>query len=369
MSLIKRIHEQLVPEKMELGMQPYVHLIYLFFFFFSLYFKQPEGTDIVIIAIGLVCFLFCYFRAYWYSGKTLLAYITAICLIAVAMSEINWGGATFFVYAAAFCGALQHRKQAFIILLAIITFVICYTLLTDKPIYFGIASIFMSFIIGIINIYQFEVALKNSALKQSQQEIKILAQTAERERISRDLHDLLGHSLSVITLKSELAGKILKKGGTSKQALTEIKAVEELSRETLAQVRNAVTGYNKATLSAELLQAKVATNAASIELITDLQVDHLPEKMESELALIVREAITNVVRHANTTKVWIKLTEQNSQLNLTVSDEGQGPIDAQNSGINNMKTRIEKLAGTMTISCQPHVKLLFSCPITGEVHD
>lgn len=224
----------------------------------------------------------------------------------------------------------------------------------------------MSITVGLLNIHNSEVLKKNKALKQSQQETQHLAKIAERERISRDLHDLLGHSLSVITLKSELASKMIDKGISLEKIKTEIKAVEELSRKTLAQVRDAVKGYNVATIKGELLQVKVATQAADIELIASIEVESLPIKVESELALIIREAITNVIRHAKTKKVWVVLKQVATKLTLTISDQGQISMRKEQSGMQNMRTRIDQLGGKMEVENDPNTQLIFTLHIAEK---
>jgi two-component system sensor histidine kinase DesK len=226
----------------------------------------------------------------------------------------------------------------------------------------------MSITLGLLNINRTEVLKKNKALKQSQQETKHLAKIAERERISRDLHDLLGHSLSVITLKSELAGKMIDKGVSPEKIKTEIKEVEELSRKTLAQVRDAVKGYNIATIKGELLQVRVATEAAKIELIANIELESLPTNFESELALIIREAITNVIRHAETEKVWIDLKKVATHLILTISDQGKITTIKEQSGMQNMRTRINQMGGEMNVVNTPNTQLKFTLPIPEKGH-
>jgi two-component system sensor histidine kinase DesK len=248
----------------------------------------------------------------------------------------------------------------------VLAFIIFYSVITDKSSYFWLPAIFMSITLGLLNINRTEILKKNKALKQSQQETKHLAKIAERERISRDLHDLLGHSLSVITLKSELAGKMIDKGLPSEKIKIEIKAVEELSRKTLAQVRDAVKGYNIATIKGELLQVRVATEAAKIELIENIELESLPTGIESELALIIREAITNVIRHAETEKVWIVLKQVATHLTLTISDQGQITAIKEQSGMQNMRTRINKMGGEMNVASVPNTQLKFTLPITAK---
>jgi two-component system sensor histidine kinase DesK len=366
MTLLLKIHHFLIPQGEDIGYSVYSNLLFLSLFFGNLYFRPVHGIELAIVVAGLIAFLVLYFRAFSIQGNELAGYIAAICLIGVALSEITFGGNIFFVYSAAFSGEFYHKRKAFLSLILVLVFTALYAVITDKSSYFWLPAIFMSITLGLLNIHNSEVLKKNKALKQSQQETQHLAKIAERERISRDLHDLLGHSLSVITLKSELASKMIDKGISLEKIKTEIKAVEELSRKTLAQVRDAVKGYNVATIKGEILQVKVATQAADIELIASIEVESLPIKIESELALIIREAITNVIRHAETKKVWIVLKQVATQLTLTISDQGQITTRKEQSGMQNMRTRIDQLGGKMAVENDPNTQLTFTLHITGK---
>ena len=366
MNLLRKIHHFLIPQGEDVGYSVYSNLLFLSLFFGNLYFRPVQGIELAIVVAGLITFLVLYFRAFSVQEHELAWYIAAICLIGVALSEITFGANVFFVYAAAFSGEFYHKRKALLSLLLVLAFTALYAVITDKSSYFWIPAIFMSITLGLLSIHHAEVLKKNKALKQSQQETKHLAKIAERERISRDLHDLLGHSLSVITLKSELAGKMVDKGISLEKIKTEIKAVEELSRKTLAQVRDAVKGYNVATINGELLQVKIATQAAKIELIASIEVESLPINVESELALIIREAITNVIRHAETEKVWIVLKQVTTHLTLTISDQGQITTNKEQSGMQNMRTRIAHLGGKMAVRNAPKTQLTFTLPITEQ---
>ncbi|NQY63168.1 MAG: sensor histidine kinase [Alteromonadaceae bacterium] len=366
MNLLLKIHHFLIPQGEDIGYSVYSNLLFLSLFFGNLYFRPVHGIELAIVVAGLFTFLVLYFRAFSVQGNELAVYIAAICLIGVGLSEITFGGNIFFVYAAAFSGEFYHKRKAFLSLILVLVFTALYAVITDKSSYFWLPAIFMSITLGLLNIHNSEVLKKNKALKQSQQETQHLAKIAERERISRDLHDLLGHSLSVITLKSELASKMIDKGISLEKIKTEIKAVEELSRKTLAQVRDAVKGYNVATIKGEILQVKVATQAADIELIASIEVESLPIKVESELALIIREAITNVIRHAETKKVWIVLKQVTTQLTLTISDQGQITMRKEQSGMQNMRTRIDQLGGKMEVENDPNTQLTFTLHIAEK---
>ena len=362
MNLIKIIHQKLLPPPLNLGYIPYLSLAYLSIFFANIYFNPVSGWQLVALIGGVSIFLICYFRAFWCHGALLGFYIGAILVIGIAMSQLNWGASVFFVYSAVMCSGFKRQKTSLLGLFAVIALISAYSILTQQSGYFWIPAIVFSAIIGLIVIDQAETDRNNQALKLSQQQIQALAQTAERERISRDLHDILGHSLSVITLKSELASKMIDKNLPLAQIRAEIKAVEQLSRETLAQVRGAVAGYNQATIVTEVLKAQVATDAAGIELIVNIAPIDLPPPIESQLALVIREAITNVVRHADTDQAWITLNEDQHQLRLTIRDQGKIGVYQANAGLNNMKERIEKIGGTMHLTTLPTTMLQFVLP-------
>jgi two-component system sensor histidine kinase DesK len=366
MNLLSKIHHFLLPQGEDIGYSVYSNLLFLSLLFGNFYFRPVNGIELAIVVAGLITFLVLYFRAFSVQQHELALYIAAICLIGVGLSEVTFGANIFFVYAAAFCGEFYNKRKAFLSLILVLVFTAFYAVITDKSSYFWIPAIFMSITLGLLNIHHSEVLKKNKALKQSQQETKQLAKIAERERISRDLHDLLGHSLSVITLKSELAGKMIDKGISLDKIKAEIKAVEQLSRKTLAQVRDAVKGYNVATINGEILQVKVATEAANIELIASIEVESLPLNVESELALIIREAITNVIRHAETEKVWIVLKNVTTHLILTISDQGQITTNKEQSGMQNMRTRIAHLGGKMEVENTPNTQLTFTLPISQQ---
>ena len=128
-------------------------------------------------------------------------------------------------------------------------------------------------------------------------------------------------------------------------------------------MRDAVKGYNIATIKGELLQVRVATEAAKIELFASIEVESLPASIESELALIIREAITNVIRHAETEKVWIALKQVATHLTLTISDQGQITTKKEQSGMQNMRTRINQMGGEMNVVNAPNTQLKFTLPM------
>lgn len=162
-------------------------------------------------------------------------------------------------------------------------------------------------------------------LREARATVAHLAATEERLRLARDLHDLLGHSLSLITLKSELAGRMLP--DRPHEAAQQVADIERVSRQALVDVREAVSGYRRPTLTAELAAARGALRAAGIAARV-----HVPEPVpglatdaESALAWALREAVTNVVRHSGAATCVVALATGGTTATLTVSDDGRGP--------------------------------------------
>jgi two-component system sensor histidine kinase DesK len=186
----------------------------------------------------------------------------------------------------------------------------------------------------------------NRKLRKANEEIEHLAKLAERERIARDLHDVLGHTLSVITLKSELAGKLIDRD--PRRAGKEIREVEEISRQALAEVRDAIRGYRAKGLAAELAQAKATLETAGVSVQCDAATTvQLPAMQESVLSLAVREGVTNVVRHAGASKCSLRIEQQNGSCRLEIADDGQGFSSMEGNGLRGMRERVEMLGGTL----------------------
>jgi two-component system sensor histidine kinase DesK len=189
-----------------------------------------------------------------------------------------------------------------------------------------------------------------------------LAKVAERERIARDLHDVLGHTLSVITLKSELAGKLMDRD--PQRAGQEIREVEQISRQALSDVRDAIRGYRSKGLVAELAQAKSTLETAGLMVHVDAATSmQLPPMQESVLSLAVREAVTNVVRHAKARTCRLRIEQQNGTCRLEVADDGQGFTSMEGNGLRGMRERVEMLGGTLERRNKSGTTLTVTLPI------
>ncbi|MGW2419839.1 sensor histidine kinase [Streptomyces sp. NPDC001709] len=189
-------------------------------------------------------------------------------------------------------------------------------------------------------------------LRKARATVAQLAANEERLRLARDLHDLLGHSLSLITLKSELAGRMLP--DHPGKAAQQVADIEQVSRQALVDVREAVTGYRRPRLAAELAGAQVALTAAGViaEVPAEPDLDGVPEESEAALAWALREAVTNVVRHSGAEKCLIQLTHRQTLdgavLELSVEDNGSGGSGSgPGNGLTGLTERLEKTGGAL----------------------
>lgn len=192
----------------------------------------------------------------------------------------------------------------------------------------------------------------NQQLSLAREQIARLAVGEERLRFARDLHDLLGHSLSVIALKSELAGRLIK--ASPGLAAHEVEDIEQVARDSLREVRDAVAGYRQPTLKAELAGAREALTAAGIELRAEDEHASLPPAIEAVLAWAVREGTTNVMRHSQAKRCAIRILKKDGSATVEIVDDGQGGTPEPGSGLRGLRERVLERGGTLTAEPLPH---------------
>ncbi|MEN3282129.1 MAG: two-component system, NarL family, sensor histidine kinase DesK [Solirubrobacteraceae bacterium] len=201
--------------------------------------------------------------------------------------------------------------------------------------------------IGAAMVAMGEIMRANRELHDARADLARLAVADERERFARDLHDLLGHSLSVIALKAQLARRRLP--GDPEAALDEVGDIETVSRDALREVREAVSGYRKPALDAELQGARTALDAAGIETTIDRPAVELPADVEAVLAWTVREAATNVIRHSGASHSTIRVVPALDQASVEIVDDGPGinGSDGGGTGLTGLRERLRQAGGRL----------------------
>ncbi len=282
--------------------------------------------------------------------------------IAVAFTPFNAGAAILLVYAAAVVGSFHPRRVAMRWFVAMTVLCGVFIALSTIPLPWRFAALgpplVLIWVIGLICV-ESAADMRSSQLHQAQ--VEHLATVAERERISRDLHDLLGQTLTGIVVRSQLAQRLVALDPPA--GIAEMAAVEKAAREALSEVRATVSGLRHVDLDAELTVARDALTAAGVDLIVQRDPDLvLTPSAETALGLALREAITNVVRHARATRCVVHLRGVGEQVSLDVSDDGVGSAAPDGTGLTGMRERIGALGGDVRRNGHGGTSLLVTVP-------
>ena len=351
------VHRKLLPNASWAGWTPYLWLIYLGFFFVQ-WPGMPAWnvTQWVFSIAAAAVFLVLYFRSYSCTPRQLVTVLVGIATLGYIFVTYTGNGHTFIIYA---CALTAHygnlRKSLTALGLILLGFAIETSVMYFMPgwefahsVWFSVPTVVIGGVIGAANAWFADDEAKRRVIVQSQEEIRRLAATAERERIARDLHDLLGHTLTLVTVKAELAARLLERDAAG--AAREVRELERISREALRQVREAVGGYRSGGVAGELVNARVALNAAKVELSAEVDGQGCPPTHDNLFALVLREAVTNIVRHAGARHCSVRLYCHDRTAELVIEDDGRGGKLKEGNGIRGMRERLAALDGSLEIA-------------------
>ncbi len=341
---------------------PYIWLGYLIFFLWGPVVGHTSWQQWVATGAGLVAFLFFYFAFFRTRMPWTLVCVGCIATLGILYAPFNGGAANFFIYAASMVPfAVATELSAALLIAALVAIAGLEGWVLHLHNGFLFPAMFLSTFIGAGNIYFAQRTRHIQKLRMAHAEIEHLAKVAERERIARDLHDVLGHTLSVITLKSELAGKLIDRDPA--QAKAEIRDVEQTARQALADVRHAIGGYRSKGLAAEIKQAQATLETAGVQAEVQSSLLELPATQEGVLALILREAVTNVVRHARASHCRLEFERLNGHCRMEIHDNGQGGPALEGNGLRGMRERVEALGGSLLRDTSRGTRLIIQLPI------
>ncbi|WP_223807327.1 sensor histidine kinase [Montanilutibacter psychrotolerans] len=354
-----RVHHWLLPQERQLGWAPVFMLGYLAFLFLPFVldgggdhgmngWNQVVNGRLWLTLLSLVGFLPAYFAAYRATGPRLVAYMLAIAGLCYALLPFNPFANTYLIYAAGFAattGRALWPRVAWLV--ALLAGLLAEVLLLGYPMFVFAVTIIIAVAVFVSTHLMGENTRKRAELKLSHDEVRRLAALAERERIGRDLHDLLGHTLSLVALKSELAGKLLERDPTASRR--EIDDVTRVAREALSQVRGAVSGIRAAGVAAELASAKLLLDCDGVSFQYQRSDLALTPELETVLALTLREAVTNIQRHARARHARVSLVADGNEAVLRIDDDGRGGALVPGNGLVGMRERVESLGGRLRV--------------------
>ncbi|MBW3491593.1 MULTISPECIES: sensor histidine kinase [Bacillus] len=365
--MIEKKRFEFFPKHM--GFFPYMWLVYLLFPIYNL--TQVSGWKLVIGIGMLIVFIITYRQLYFVQRTFVLwACIQMIltCLFAVFYNPFM----IFFGFFTASAMGFAPSKKAFRVLLCLLVvmlgaFIFINVNQLTIPSLVNIVPMFILMLLtpfGMRNFNQKKM-LKNQ-LNEANEQIKDLVKREERQRIARDLHDTLGHTLSLITLKSQLVEKLIVKNPD--RASMEAKEITQTSRTALKQLRELISDMRMITVEEELEQIKAILQAANIELEVKQEANSssLSPIEQNILGMCLREAVTNVVKHSKAKACTVSILESQGELILKVEDNGVG-LEEQNhdgNGIRGMKERISLIDGVVELdTINPGTLLTVKVPI------
>lgn len=360
---------RIYPDHAETGDMPLYVLIYSLFIFLLPLLTGSQGiarwgllTFWGATVVAYLIFLRLYFQGWWLRDRQLFKPIIGIAALGLLLLPINTGAQMMIVYAAAFAARLESLRMALLSLAALSAVFLLLAaylglpMLTLSPNVLAILAVFS------VNRFSFDSERRRALLQLSQNEVAQLAQSAERNRIAADLHDLLGHTLSLVALKAELARKLVSRAPA--QAEQELAELEAIARNSLQEVRRTVHGLHSAEFSVELAKSRLVLGAADMQLHSDIAELRLPAAVEAVLASALREAINNVVRHSKARVVRIRLCEHEHAAVLNISDDGRArELPREGFGLRMLRQRINDAGGTLTLECTQGLTLELRLPL------
>ncbi|MBJ8077656.1 sensor histidine kinase [Bacillus cereus group sp. N12] len=351
--MIEKKRIEVFPKHM--GFFPYMWLVYLLFPIYNL--TQVSGWKLVM-GIGMLIVFIITYRQLYFVQKTFVLWAFIQMILTFLFAIFYNPFMIFFGFFTASSMGFAPSKKVFRVLLCLLVvmlgaFVFVNMNQLTPANLVNIVPMFILMLLtpfGMRNFNQKKM-LKNQ-LNEANEQIKDLVKREERQRIARDLHDTLGHTLSLITLKSQLVEKLIVKN--PERASVEAKEITQTSRTALKQLRELISDMRMITVEEELEQIKAILQAANIELEIEQEASasSLSPIEQNILGMCLREAVTNVVKHSKATQCTVSVLESQGELILKVEDNGIGLEDQSNdgNGIRGMKERIALIDGFVELN-------------------
>ncbi|KRF05961.1 histidine kinase [Paenibacillus sp. Soil766] len=341
------------------GLSPYVWVVFYILPFYFI-FRSSTTYHIVLGTIMIMVFFSCYVLSFVSKGWIVYFWTSVQIIISIIMAVV-FSYVYFSLFLAFFIGTMKS-KAGFITLYCIhlVTTIVTinYGLVAQNPVYFDqlpfiIISVIAVILIPVTTFNRNRSEQLQGQLEDANKRISELVKLEERQRIARDLHDTLGQKLSLIGLKSDLAGKLISKNPA--QAQIEINDVRQTARIALKEVREIVTQMRGTRLVEEIFRIKQILKAAEIDLVLegDPKLTNTSLINENVLSMCLKESITNIIKHSSATTCSISIEPSPSDLVIKVEDNGIGMtkecLVLLGNGLRGMKERLEFVNGCMEI--------------------
>ncbi len=324
-------------------------------------FYQGSRLDWVGLAVAGPLFLALYALSHATRRRVSLTGLSGLTMLGVLYVPPNPEASGIFAFVAAIYAARRPRcRVLWGYLLGINVVLLAEALLFHLNLWTWIGGGGGALLFALLVLLNARERETNRQLRVAQEEISRLAKVSERERITRDLHDVLGHTLSLIAMKSELAQKRF--GMNPQQALVEAQEIEVLSREALVRVRDALHGYSTAPFQQEVERISAALQSVGLEVKCDVDGVELSPIQASVFGMVLQEAATNIMRHAYAGRCEIKLHSTPDAVCLLVADNGRSAAGYNGFGLRGMEERLRLLGGSLRVIADQGTRLEASLP-------
>ena len=342
--------------------RPWIWLIFSIYYFVPMYYMELDAHQYVFLMGAYILFVILYLWATSLKTHQMWKPIVAIVAIALAVTPISPGSSSIFPYIGFLIGFSYSTRTYLALLAGSIIGIIGLQFYYQYPVpFFAFPAISGTVAIslwGYIERIRFSSRVR---WLQSREEIQQLAIIAERERIARDLHDILGHSLSSIALKAELAEKLLKQE-KKLEAQQHVAELHQIARDSLSLVRQTVSGYKHRGLSGEVIQLcdKLRQNGFSVDI--NGEIPTLSPRAETALILALTELTTNVLRHSNGNHCQLSFSADSDNITISMQDNGCIRSITPGNGLNGIQERLHALAGDISAQINNGCRFDISLP-------
>ncbi|MDQ0463327.1 two-component system sensor histidine kinase DesK [Caulobacter ginsengisoli] len=354
--IARRRRWSLLPRRHAQNWEIYASLLFLFFYFTGA--PHASAAGIAASVLAALVFLALYFASYWVPPSLAAAPIAAIALLGTLLLGAHPGASVFLCYAASLACYLFPLRYGVACAVAVLAVFLLRAGAAGYPQTYLAMNSLVIVAVAAIYLQARRSALITERLHLREAELASIHRASERRRIAHDLHDQLAQKLVVISLKADLARR---QPGAADQGLAEI---GEAARDTLATVRRVVSGYSARAFVEDLRQAEELLRLSGVEPVIDAQLpDSLTERQECFLALIMGEAVTNVVRHARAKSCRIHVQAEAGQLVLEVADDGRGSARYEGFGTDGMRERAAEIGGALEIRRERGTRVILRLPL------
>lgn len=297
---------------------------------------------------GLLALVALWIWARRLEGVALMPLVVVAAAIGMALASGGGAWSLFFAYGASLSGRLRPRAAAVGTMMALATTLAAFGTLRSLPVLEWGPGILFGATAGMAAMHRRDLEEKNDALARANLEVRHLAAVAERERIARDLHDLLGQTLTLVAIKADLANRLV--GRDDVGASREVTDIAAAARTALAEVRAAVAGMGNSSFSAELARAASGLRTAGIAAVLPRSMATVSPGGEAVLAMVLREAVTNVIRHSGAASCQVGIERHGTEVRLSVTDDGDGTSLIEGWGLAGMRGRLAAAGGDLTLT-------------------